>query len=162
MNCVTLDHYQLDGSFSRLAGYQSPDGTSLWTRHGFSITRCAIFECFFVCQKRIQQYLAKRKVKIEVESMCNQNIIQNFLIQIERGLRLYEQHNQNAAVKMWRSALKSTSKRNDKFQLLGYLYQGHMDWGKYRYNCTIPLIINGSRNYSVLRLERHWNMVTDN
>ncbi|KAG4075266.1 hypothetical protein HA402_003057 [Bradysia odoriphaga] len=108
----TTDHYQLDGSFSRLAGYQSPDGTSLWTRHGFSISRCAIFECFFVCQKRIQQYLAKRK--------------------IERGLRLYEQHNQNAAVKMWRSALKSTSKRNDRFQLLGYLYQGHMDFGKYR------------------------------
>lgn len=64
---------------------------------------------------------------------------------IERGLRLYEQHNQNAAVKMWRSALKSTSKRNDRFQLLGYLYQGHMDFGKYRYennnNITIKLPI---------------------
>lgn len=33
---------------------------------------------------------------------------------------------------MWRSALKSTIKRDDRFQLLGYLYQGHMDWGKYR------------------------------
>lgn len=33
---------------------------------------------------------------------------------------------------MWRSALKSTTKRDDRFQLLGYLYQGHMDWGKYR------------------------------
>lgn len=54
------------------------------------------------------------------------------IIQIERGLRLYEQHNQTAAVRMWRGALKGTRKREDKFQLLGYLYQGHMDWGKYR------------------------------
>ena len=34
---------------------------------------------------------------------------------------------------MWRGALKGTRKREDKFQLLGYLYQGHMDWGKYRW-----------------------------
>lgn len=53
-------------------------------------------------------------------------------IQIERGLRLYEQHNQTAAVRTWRSALKGTCRREDCFQLLGYLYQAHMDWGKYR------------------------------
>ncbi|CAD7001905.1 unnamed protein product [Ceratitis capitata] len=51
---------------------------------------------------------------------------------IQRGLRLYEQHNQNAAVRIWRSALKATNRREDCFQLLGYLYQAHMDWGKYR------------------------------
>lgn len=56
-------------------------------------------------------------------------------MQIQRGLRLYEQHNQVAAVRMWQSALKATTKRDDRFQLLGYLYQGHMDWGKYRYVC---------------------------
>lgn len=53
-------------------------------------------------------------------------------MQIERGLRLYEQHRQNAAVRTWRSALKATNRREDRFQLLGYLYQAHMDWGKYR------------------------------
>lgn len=46
---------------------------------------------------------------------------------------MYEQHNQSGAVRMWQSALKSTTQRDDRFQLLGYLYQGHMDWGKYRF-----------------------------
>lgn len=30
-------------------------------------------------------------------------------------------------------ALKSIRHREDKFTLLGYLYQAYMDWGKYRY-----------------------------
>ncbi|XP_055383882.1 43 kDa receptor-associated protein of the synapse homolog isoform X2 [Condylostylus longicornis] len=107
------DICQLDDSFSRLAGYgSSPDGTSLWTRHGFSRSRNSILDCFLACQRSFKQYLARRK--------------------IERGLRLYEQHNQNAAVRTWRSALKATNKREDRFTLLGYLYQAHMDWGKYR------------------------------
>lgn len=52
--------------------------------------------------------------------------------QIERGRRLYEQNNQTEAVRTWRSALKGTCQREDCFQLLGYLYQAHMDWGKFR------------------------------
>lgn len=52
--------------------------------------------------------------------------------QIDRGLRLYEQRNQNAAVRTWRSALKTANRREDRFALLGYLYQAHIDWGKYR------------------------------
>lgn len=109
------DICQFDDSYSRLAGYESsPDNTTLWHRRSITHSRYSILDCFFACQRRIRQYLARRK--------------------IERGLRLYEQHNQNAAVKTWRSALKSTNKRDDRFQLLGYLYQGHMDWGKYRLN----------------------------
>ncbi|KAK7863504.1 hypothetical protein R5R35_009059 [Gryllus longicercus] len=52
--------------------------------------------------------------------------------QVEQGLRLYSQHKQQAAVRKWRSALKRIRKREDKFTLLGYLYQAYMDWGKYR------------------------------
>jgi len=84
----------------------------MWVRRDFTRSRHSILDCLFSCQKSIKQYLARRK--------------------IERGLRLYEQHHQNAAVRTWRSALKSTSKREDRFRLLGYLYQAHMDWGKYR------------------------------
>lgn len=51
---------------------------------------------------------------------------------IERGVKLYEQHNQTAAVRIWLNALKTSSRREDRFQLFGYLYQAHMDWGKYR------------------------------
>lgn len=51
---------------------------------------------------------------------------------MERGVKLYEQHNQNAAVRTWLNALKTTSRREDRFLLFGYLYQAHMDWGKYR------------------------------
>lgn len=109
----STDICQLDESFSRLAGYgSSPDGTSLWARHGFSRSRNSVVNCFLACQRSLKQYLARRKM--------------------ERGLRLYEQHNQNAAVRTWRSALKSTNRREDRFTLLGYLYQAHMDWGKYR------------------------------
>lgn len=54
------------------------------------------------------------------------------LSQIERGLKLYEQHHPIAAVKTWQNALRSTTKREDRFALLSYLYQAHMDWGKFR------------------------------
>jgi tetratricopeptide (TPR) repeat protein len=42
------------------------------------------------------------------------------------------QHHPNAAVKTWQSALQSCSKREDRFALLSYLYQAHMDWGRFR------------------------------
>jgi hypothetical protein len=73
-------------------------------------------------------------------------IMHSFKPKIERGLRLYEkvkgfeissrgliycllpflfiQHHPNAAVKTWQSALQSCSKREDRFVLLSYLYQG--------------------------------------
>lgn len=54
------------------------------------------------------------------------------LLQIEQGLKLYNQHKQQQAVRKWKSALKAIRKREDKFELLGYLYQAYMDWGKYR------------------------------
>ncbi|EDW10908.1 43 kDa receptor-associated protein of the synapse homolog isoform X1 [Drosophila mojavensis] len=113
------DLCQFDENYSRIAGYgSSPDadvgGHSLWVRHGFPRSGQVnnILGCFWACQRSLRQYIARRK--------------------IERGLRLYEQHNQTAAVRTWRSALKSTCRREDCFQLLGYLYQAHMDWGKYR------------------------------
>lgn len=52
--------------------------------------------------------------------------------QVEQGLKLYRAHKQQAAVRKWRGALKSIRQREDKFALLGYLYQAYMDWGKYR------------------------------
>jgi len=55
-----------------------------------------------------------------------------FMIQVEQGLKLYRAHKQQAAVRKWRGALKSIRHREDKFALLGYLYQAYMDWGKYR------------------------------
>ncbi|XP_044737602.1 43 kDa receptor-associated protein of the synapse homolog [Chrysoperla carnea] len=68
--------------------------------------------CFSSCRSRFQQVLAKRK--------------------INQGLKLYNKHKQHAAVRKWKSALKTIKTREDKFALLGYLYQGYMDWGKYR------------------------------
>ena len=60
------------------------------------------------------------------------SVAMQFVVQVEQGLRLYNQHKQQAAVRKWRSALKRIRKRDDKFALLGYLYQAYMDWGKYR------------------------------
>lgn len=60
------DACHFDDSFSRLAGYESsPDGTSMWHRRGFTThhSRNSVLDCFFGCQKRIRQYIAKRKVK---------------------------------------------------------------------------------------------------
>ncbi|XP_017062767.1 43 kDa receptor-associated protein of the synapse isoform X2 [Drosophila eugracilis] len=105
---------QLDESFSRLAGYgSSPDvgSRSVWASQGLLPSR-SVVSCFLSCQQSLKQYIAKRK--------------------IERGRRLYEQNNQTEAVRTWRSALKGTCQQEDSFQLLGYLYQAHMDWGKFR------------------------------
>ena len=55
-----------------------------------------------------------------------------FAFQVEQGVKLYNQHKQQQAVRKWKSALKALRKREDKFELLGYLYQAYMDWGKYR------------------------------
>lgn len=52
---------------------------------------------------------------------------------MEQGLKLYRAHKQQAAVRKWRGALKNIRQREDKFTLLGYLYQAYMDWGKYRH-----------------------------
>ncbi|KAK9884196.1 hypothetical protein WA026_005150 [Henosepilachna vigintioctopunctata] len=77
-------------------------------------TRPPIFTwgCFRMCQSRIHQGIARRKM--------------------DQGVKLYNQHKQQQAVRKWRSALKVIKKREEKFLLLGYLYQGYMDWGKYR------------------------------
>ncbi|KAK9746305.1 Rapsyn N-terminal myristoylation and linker region [Popillia japonica] len=68
--------------------------------------------CFRACRTKIHHTLAKRKV--------------------EQGVKLYNQHKQQQAVRKWKSALKAIRKREDKFELLGYLYLAYMDWGKYR------------------------------
>lgn len=54
------------------------------------------------------------------------------ILKVDQGLRLYNQHKQQQAVRKWKSALKAIRKREDKFSLLGYLYQAYIDWGKYR------------------------------
>ncbi|XP_065166321.1 43 kDa receptor-associated protein of the synapse homolog [Atheta coriaria] len=73
---------------------------------------CCAWGCFRGCRARLHHRLAKRKV--------------------EQGVRLYAQHKQQQAVRKWKSALKAIRRREDKFELLGYLYQAYMDWGKYR------------------------------
>lgn len=76
-------------------------------------------------------------------------------------MRLYEQHNQNAAVRTWHSALKSTNRREDCFQLLGYLYQAHMDWGKYREAIEFghrQLGISEELDSPILRAETYLNL----
>lgn len=60
---------------------------------------------------------------------------------MEQGLKLYRAHKQQAAVRKWRGALKNIRQREDKFALLGYLYQAYMDWGKYRYVIRITSIL---------------------
>lgn len=52
--------------------------------------------------------------------------------QIEHGLRLYQKNKQHSAIRIWKSALRASSKREDSFALLSYLYQAHMDCGKFR------------------------------
>ncbi|CAG9131738.1 hypothetical protein JYU34_021730 [Plutella xylostella] len=71
-----------------------------------------LLDCFRACRSRLDQYMARRK--------------------IERGVALYGQNEQRAAVKVWLSALRGVRHRNDKFALLGHLYQAYMDFGKYR------------------------------
>ncbi|XP_047350085.1 43 kDa receptor-associated protein of the synapse homolog isoform X3 [Vespa velutina] len=73
-----------------------------------------LWECLVGCRRRLDQQLARRRV--------------------EQGLKLYRAHKQQAAVRKWRGALKSIRQREDKFALLGYLYQAYMDWGKYSEN----------------------------
>ncbi|KAF7274283.1 hypothetical protein GWI33_013049, partial [Rhynchophorus ferrugineus] len=70
------------------------------------------FGCFHACRVKFRHSIAKRKV--------------------EQGLKLYNQHKQQQAVRKWKSSLKALRKREDKFNVLGYLYQAYMDWGKYR------------------------------
>ncbi|XP_020710636.1 43 kDa receptor-associated protein of the synapse homolog isoform X1 [Athalia rosae] len=74
--------------------------------------RAGLWECLVGCRHRLDQQLARRRV--------------------EQGLKLYRAHKQQAAVRKWSGALKSIRQRDDKFTLLGYLYQAYMDWGKYR------------------------------
>ncbi|XP_014242896.1 43 kDa receptor-associated protein of the synapse homolog [Cimex lectularius] len=109
------------GQLSATALLGSPDGS----RHPLDLYELAeefpqpsrspqngIWTCLVGCGHKIDQTLARRRV--------------------EQGLKLYNQHKQQAAVTKWKSALKRIRKRNDKFVLLGYLYQAYMEWGKYR------------------------------
>ncbi|KYM88536.1 43 kDa receptor-associated protein of the synapse [Atta colombica] len=90
--------------------HQNGNGNNGHYQSGRSGT--GIWECLISCRKRLDQQLARRRV--------------------EQGLKLYRAHKQQAAVRKWRGALKSIRHREDKFALLGYLYQAYMDWGKYR------------------------------
>ncbi|CAL1687688.1 unnamed protein product [Lasius platythorax] len=90
--------------------HQNGNGSNGHYQNGRSGT--GIWECLIGCRRRLDQQLARRRV--------------------EQGLKLYRAHKQQAAVRKWRGALKSIRHREDKFALLGYLYQAYMDWGKYR------------------------------
>lgn len=85
--------------------------------------------CFRACRARIYQSIAKRKVRRF--PIFNQ-FTATFYSQVDQGVKLYNQHKQQQAVRKWKSALKAIRKREDKFILLGYLCQAYMDWGKYR------------------------------
>ncbi|XP_034941907.1 43 kDa receptor-associated protein of the synapse homolog isoform X2 [Chelonus insularis] len=89
--------------------YQNGNGS---THYQNGRSGAGIWECLIGCRHRLDQQLARRRV--------------------EQGLKLYRAHKQQAAVRKWRGALKNIRQREDKFTLLGYLYQAYMDWGKYR------------------------------
>ncbi|XP_017799110.1 PREDICTED: 43 kDa receptor-associated protein of the synapse homolog [Habropoda laboriosa] len=89
--------------------HQSSNGNGHY-QNGRSGT--GLWECLIGCRRRFDQHMARRRV--------------------EQGLKLYRAHKQQAAVRKWRGALKNIRQREDKFALLGYLYQAYMDWGKYR------------------------------
>lgn len=88
--------------------------------------------CFRACRAKIHHTLAKRKVKRRRRSVIRTRLDSSLLLQVEQGVKLYNQHKQQQAVRKWKSALKAIRKREDKFELLGYLYLAYMDWGKYR------------------------------
>ena len=90
-------------------GQQHSNGNSHYQNGRSS---AGLWECLVGCRRRLDQHLARRRV--------------------EQGLKLYRAHKQQAAVRKWRGALKNIRQREDKFALLGYLYQAYMDWGKYR------------------------------
>ncbi|EEB16454.1 43 kDa receptor-associated protein of the synapse, putative [Pediculus humanus corporis] len=80
---------------------------------------------------------------------------------IEQGLKLYNQHKQQAAVRKWKSALKRIRKRDDKFLLLGYLFQAYMDWGKYRDSIDFAqrqLIVSEEMDSPNMRAEAYLNL----
>ncbi|CAG2052901.1 unnamed protein product [Timema podura] len=85
---------------------------SLSRRGGSARHGRGLWECLIGCRHKVNEQLARRMV--------------------EQGVRLYNQHKHQAAVMKWRNALKRIRKRDDKFNLIGYLYQAYMDWGKYR------------------------------
>uniref|UniRef100_A0ABD2WSJ4 RING-type domain-containing protein n=1 Tax=Trichogramma kaykai TaxID=54128 RepID=A0ABD2WSJ4_9HYME len=101
-----LDVYEFsEDDYRRQMENGSDNGTGSY--HGLGL-----WECLVGCRNRFDQQLARRKV--------------------EQGLKLYRAHKQQAAVRKWRGALNNIGRREDKFALLGYLYQAYMDWGKYR------------------------------
>lgn len=68
-------------------------------------------------------------------------------------MKLYRAHKQQAAVRKWRGALKNIRQREDKFALLGYLYQAYMDWGKYRYAPTFDCCFDIDRSIVAFQTE---------
>ncbi|KAK6633700.1 hypothetical protein RUM44_004307 [Polyplax serrata] len=99
------------------------------------------WDCLIGCRHRLDHQVGKRR--------------------IEQGLKLYNQHKQQAAVRKWKSALKRIRKRDDKFLLLGYLFQAYMDWGKYRDSLDFAqrqLIISEEMDNSNMRAEAYLNL----
>ncbi|KAI5697301.1 hypothetical protein M8J75_008291 [Diaphorina citri] len=108
---IVWSHHPISNQVSATALLSSPDGS----RHPLDLyefseedfaprrSNLTLLECFAGCRTKIEQ-----------------------------GLRLYNQHKQHQAVAKWQSALKRIRHGQDKFLLLGYLYQAYMDWGKYR------------------------------
>ncbi|KAL1489449.1 hypothetical protein ABEB36_014342 [Hypothenemus hampei] len=97
--------------------------------------------CFYACRAKLKHSLAKRKV--------------------DQGLKLYNQHKQQQAVRKWKSALKALRKREDKFSVLGYLYQAYMDWGKYRDSVDYAhrqLVISEELDSPNMRAESYLNL----
>ncbi|XP_018407333.1 PREDICTED: 43 kDa receptor-associated protein of the synapse homolog [Cyphomyrmex costatus] len=109
--------------------------------NGHYQNRSGIWGCFISCRKRFDQQLARRRV--------------------EQGLKLYRAHKQQAAVRKWRVALKSIRHREDKFALLGYLYQAYMDWGKYNDSIefgNMQLCISEELDSPNMRAEAYLNL----
>ncbi|XP_026470476.1 LOW QUALITY PROTEIN: 43 kDa receptor-associated protein of the synapse homolog [Ctenocephalides felis] len=103
----------------------------------------SIWSCFVACHRGLRQSLARRK--------------------ISQGLKLYSEHREAAAVRVWRSALKNIRRRDDRFMLLGYLYRAHADWGKYRESLEYAhrqLSISEELDSPWMRAEAYINLAT--
>lgn len=85
--------------------------------------------------------------------------------EVQDGIRLYHQHNHEAAIRKWRRALHRMSNRSDRFMCLGYLTAAHCDFGRYRdmlaYSSMQIEIANEVDN-PMMKVEAYLNLARSN
>ncbi|GAB6029808.1 hypothetical protein CHUAL_005520 [Chamberlinius hualienensis] len=85
--------------------------------------------------------------------------------QVERGVRLYNDQKQEAAVCKWKKSLRKITKDTERFVTLGYLCQALADWGQYREMLDLAfqqLDIANEVDSPHLRAEAYLNLAVGN